>query len=49
MISGKYQGVTALDDVGTTYTVLTNSAIPFIVALNSQPPGTSMESVRYNI
>ena len=49
MISGKFQGVTSLGDVGTSHTEMMNSAIPFIVALYSQPTGISMDSARYNI
>ena len=49
MISGNYLGVTTLGDVGTTHTKLMNAAMPFLVALYGQQPGTSMESSRYNI
>ena len=38
MISGNYQGVTTLGDVGTTHTELMKAAMSFIVAFYSQPP-----------
>ena len=38
-----------MDDVGTTHKEDMNAAMSFIVALYSQPPGTSMGSTRYNI
>ena len=41
--------VFTLGDVGTSHTELVNAVMPFSVALYSQPLGTSMESVRYNI
>ena len=49
MTSGNYLGVTTLGDVDTNHTELMNTAMPFFVSLYGQPPGTSMESARYNI
>ena len=50
MVSENYhQGLATIGVVGTTHTELMNAALPFILALYSQPPGISMESTRYNI
>ena len=49
MVFGNYQGVATICDVATTHTEVMNAEMPFFVALYSQPPGTSMESARYNI
>ena len=49
MVSGNYQGLATIGDIGTTHTDLMNAALQFFSALYSQPSETSMESARYNI
>ena len=49
MISGNYQGLAALGEVGTTQQELIKAGTPFFVALYSQRPGTSMESARFKL
>ena len=49
MVSGNYQGLATIDDVGTTHTELMNAEMIFFIALYSQPTGTSMDSALYNI
>ena len=49
MVSGNYQGIAGIGDVGTTLTELVNAAMLFFVALYSRPPETSMEPTRCNI
>ena len=46
MMSGNYQCVTTLGDVGTTHSELMDAAMHFFVALCSQPPGTSLEYIQ---
>ena len=47
MVSGNYQCLASIGDVGTTHTESVNAAMPFFVALYSQPQERSMESTRY--
>ena len=47
MVSGNYQGIASIGNVWTTHTESVNAAMPFFVALYSQPPEASMESTRY--
>ena len=49
MVSGNFQGLATIDDVGTTHTELVNAAMLFFVVLNGHPTRTSMETARYNI
>ena len=49
MVSGNFQDLATIDDVGTTHIELVNAAMLCFVLLNSQPTRTSMESARYNI
>ena len=49
MVSENYQGLATICDVGTTHKELINATMPFLFfALDSQQPGTSMESARFN-
>ena len=49
MVSGNYQGLATIGDVGTTHTELMNACMHFFVALYGRTPGAAMESIRYNI
>ena len=47
MISGNYQGLATVGDVGTTQAELMTAAMSFFIALYGQPQGTSMEAARF--
>ena len=49
MVSGNYQDLDTIGDVGSTHIELMNAVMLFFVALYSQPPGLSMALARYNI
>ena len=49
MISGNFQGLATVGEVSTTHQELLTAAKPFILALYSQLPRTSMEAARFNL